>query len=122
MAPNSSSEDSASFSTHTSRNPTPIQLAREPTPGLDILHPVEISLLQLCGTTLIAPLFTASMAGLAKCFRIDIPLVGQPGFDHLTEAVAIGRLDDTVFNLVEQAKCLDGCDHILARIEPVLPR
>ena len=96
----------------------PPQLARD-APGLDVLEPVIIGL----GPALRHHLDRARAhrldRGLRQRLGIDIPLVGQPGLDHHARAVAIGRLDDSILDLLEQAGGVDRFDHLLARLEAV---
>ncbi len=99
----------------------PPQLARD-APGLDVVHPVEIGLFPRLRHDLDRAGLHRLNRGLCERFGIDIPLVGQPRFDHLPRTVTIGRLDDAIFDLVEQADCVDSFDHLLARIEPVEPQ
>ncbi len=78
---------------------TPPQLAAD-APGLDVFHPVEEGLLPALRHDFDCAALHGFDRLLRQRFGIDIPLVGQPGFDHHAAAVAERRRDGARFGIV----------------------
>ncbi|CCW16631.1 hypothetical protein EBBID32_9680 [Sphingobium indicum BiD32] len=99
------------------------------TPGLDILHPVEEGLFPCLGDDFDPPVAHRLHRRDGQLGGIDIPLIGQPGFDHYARTVAERRLDDARLEVGgdllaflvlrdvrhEEAQRLHLRDHSLAR-------
>ena len=88
-------------------------------PRLDILEPVEPGLLPGFGHDRDVARAHRLDRRLGQRRGIDIPLVGQPRFDHHARAVAVRGGDHPVLDLDQRALRVEQGDHRLARLEAV---
>ncbi len=96
----------------------PPQLAAD-APVLDVAHPAEVHVLVLLGHKLDLAALDGGDGFFRQRLGGDVPLVGQPGFDHGAGAVATRDFQCVVVDLLQQAHGLELGDDGLARSEAI---
>ena len=98
----------------------PPKLARN-TPGLDIVHPLEIGFVPIGRHEFGRAAFYRFNRRFRHSLGIDIPLVGQPRLNHLIGAVAIRHHMRIRLDFIDQPQPFQRRNNFLARLIAVKP-
>src|SRR5665647_2665241 len=96
----------------------PPELARD-APGLDVFHPVEISILPILWDELGLAVAHRGNRRLRQFLGVDVPLVGQERLDHHIRAIAVWNNVTVRFYLRDKTALFQPRDNLLARGEAI---